>query len=139
MTEYHPEELPETSIEPVSEHETAVAAAVPLDELVLRILDEQAAFAVQQQRILYELGRLDHSGAIAGQLRTLQHDVTVLSGLVPTVAHAQTGILDQITALRADLRALGKVLAAWTERLDAIEDYIERREPSRLTSAQAPR
>ena len=127
MTEEHREELPETSTEtPVSEHETAVAAAVPLDELVLRILDEQAVLAGQLQRILYELGRLDDSGAIADQLRTLQHDVTVLSGLVPTVAHAQTGILDQINAVDANLRGLGRVLADFVERMDAIEADLER-------------
>ena len=121
MTEDKPEELTETS-----EHETAVAAAVPLDDLLLRILDEQATLAEQLRAVL------------DGQ-RTLQHDVTVLSGLLPTVAHAQTNILDQITALDANLRGLGRVLAGWTERLDAIEDYIERREPSRLAATQATR
>jgi hypothetical protein len=119
MAEDHPEELPETSAET---HE--VAAAVPLDEL----------------------RRLDDSGDIADQLRTvldgqrtMQHDVTVLSGLLPTVAHAQTSILDQINALDANLRGLGRVLAGFVERMDAIEASIERWETSRLASATAPR
>jgi len=44
MSEDHPETATETSREPpVSEHEAAVAGAVPLDGLILRILDEQAA------------------------------------------------------------------------------------------------
>jgi len=133
MSEEHPEELTETSTEPpVSEREAAVAAAVPLD-LILRILDEQTALAEQIRNVAGNQGRMIDA------LHILQHDVTVLSGLLPTVAHAQTNILDQITALDANLRGLGRVLAGWTERLDAIEDYIERREPSRLTSAQAPR
>jgi hypothetical protein len=80
---------------------------------------------------------------LAEQLRLLAHDVTVLMGLVPTVAHAQTSILDQITALNVALarlegredeqtlldefRGLGRLLVGFNDRMAAIEDHIERR------------
>jgi hypothetical protein len=141
MAEEHPEELTETITEaPVSEHEAAVAAAVPLDDLILRILDEQTALAEQQRRILDELRRLDDSGDIADQLRagldgqrTLQHDVTVLCGLLPTVAHAQTAILDQITALaaggaRLDNREVLNELRSLRDLLDRDGDRVTRLE-----------
>src|SRR6516164_4217391 len=114
MTEEHREELPETSTEtPVSEHETAVAAAVPLDELVLRILDEQAALAERLR------GVADDQGRIRDALGILAHDVTVVANLLPSVAHLQTAILDQINAVDANLRGLGRVLADFVERMDA--------------------
>ena len=133
MTEDKPEletqTAPETAPEPISEPATAVVTRAEI------ILDR---LAEQQQLILDELRRLDDSGVIADQLRTLQHDVTVLSGLVPTVAHAQTGILDQITALDANLRGLGRVLAGFVDQMAAVEASIERWEASRLTAAKTP-
>jgi hypothetical protein len=128
MAEDHSEELPETSTEPpVSEHKAAVAAAVPLDDLILRILDEQAALADQLRSVAGDQGRIIEA------LRILAHDVTVLSGLVPTIAHAQTSILDQITALaaggsRLDNQALLTELRAIRALLDRDGDRVTRLE-----------
>ena len=111
MAEDHPEELPETSAET---HE--VAAAVPLDEL----------------------RRLDDSGDIADQLRTvldgqrtMQHDVTVLSGLLPTVAHAQTAVLDEMRTIRGQLAQLcsrdTETLREQLRDIRALQDRIDTR------------
>ena len=119
MSEEHPEDPHETSTEPpVSEHETAVAAAVPLDDLLLRILDEQATLAEQLRAVL------------DGQ-RTLQHDVTVLSGLLPTVAHAQTAVLDEMRAIRGQLAQLcsrdTETLREQLRDIRALQDRIDTR------------
>lgn len=135
--ELETETAPETAPEPISEHEAAVAAAVPLDDLILKILDEQR---VLHKDLADQLRRLDDSGEGADHLRavldgqrTLQHDVTVLCGLLPTVAHAQTSILDQITALAAggsrhdnqalltELRAIRALLARHGDPVSRLE------------------
>jgi len=94
MAEDHPEDLPETSTEPASEHEAAVAAAVPLDDLMLRIIDEQTALADQLHTVL------------DGQ-RLLGHDVTMTLALAQTLANGQTAILDEMRTIRGQLAQLG--------------------------------
>jgi len=142
MTEDKPEletqTAPETAPEPISEPATAVVTRAEI------ILDR---LAEQQQLILDELRRLDDSGVIADQLRTLQHDVTVLSGLLPTVAHAQTAILDQITALRDEMRIIRGQLArldnqnlldelrAARQALDRVPDVVMNRWADTLLAA----
>src|SRR5215472_10153065 len=131
MSEEHPEELPETTPEPVSEHKAAVAATVPLDDLVLTILDEQRAvgkdLADQLRSVAPDQGRMIEA------MRILAHDITVIGNLLPTVAHAQTAILDQLTARSAagarldnrevldELRAIRDLLARDGDRVRRLE------------------
>jgi len=136
MAEDHPEDLPETSTEPASEHEAAVAAAVPLDDLMLRIIDEQTALADQLHTVL------------DGQ-RLLGHDVTMTLALAQTLANGQTAILDEMRTIRGQLAQLGsrdaEALREQLRDIRAIQDRIDSRLRTSenglasLTAAKTPR
>ena len=136
MAEDHPEDLPETSTEPASEHEAAVAAAVPLDDLMLRIIDEQTALADQLHTVL------------DGQ-RLLGHDVTMTLALAQTLANGQTAILDEMRTIRGQLAQLcsrdTETLREQLRDIRAIQDRIDSRLRTSenglasLTAAKTPR
>jgi hypothetical protein len=132
MAEEHPEDPHETSTEPpVSDHETAVAAAVPLDDLILRILDEQTALAEQLRAV------------IDGQ-RLLGHDVTMTLALAQTLANGQTAVLDEMRAIRGQLARLDnqnllEELRAARQALDRVPDVVMNRwADTLLAAAKAP-